>query len=113
MELWVRSQSKENLLKIKNLSIDNENKILGNLISDDNKSICDYWILGTYKSKERALEIIDEIQNILKPQIIAHIQPSEEMAELLGGLQYGKTLKMKNDFEYKELSTYVYEMPDE
>ena len=53
MELWVRSQDKEILLKV------NELEIKTNMIIafDGNK----YQCLGTYKSKERALEILDEI----------------------------------------------------
>ena len=65
MELWIRSQDKETLIKIENISIDSENYIIGNLISDDNKSICDYWRLGHYKTKERALEVLDEIQRLI------------------------------------------------
>ena len=61
----MRSQDKESLLKIENISIDNENWVLGNLISDDNKCICDYWKLGHYKTKERALEVLDEINILL------------------------------------------------
>ena len=105
MELWVRSQDKEILLKVSELEIE-INMIIA---FDGNK----YQCLGTYKSKERALQILDEIQNILNPRLFVNIRPSEETTELLGGLQHGKTLKMKNDFEYKEVSTCVYEMPEE
>lgn len=65
MDLWIRSQDKETLIKCENVSIDNENYVLGNLVSDDNKSICDYWRLGHYKTKERALEVLDEIQKYI------------------------------------------------
>ena len=59
MELWIRSQDKTNLYKISNINID----------KDDYTLYCQLeWgqtFLGTYKTKERALEILDEIQNIL------------------------------------------------
>jgi hypothetical protein len=133
MELWVRSQTKEQLIKVNNIEIfhhysykDTQEKYLlpsgsfecRNVQKKDKyiKSVIacnDEITLGTYKSKERALEILDEIQNILNPRLFVNVKPSEEMIGLLGGLQHGKTLKMKNDFEYKELSTYVYEMPEE
>ena len=57
MELWIRSQDKEWLTKVEDLTL-------------DNFETC-YWIctknhcLGKYKTKERALEVLDEIQNIL------------------------------------------------
>lgn len=107
MELWVRSQDKLTLSKIINFKIESR-QIIGNT-KEDNWDI----YLGTYKTKERALEVLDEIQDILKPKMIVYIHPSEEMMELLGGLQHGKTKKMKNDMEYKEFSTYVYQMPEE
>lgn len=68
MKLWIRSQDREILIKIDNVGISNENLVLGNLVSDDNKSVCDYWILGQYKTKRRALEIIDEIQEFIEKQ---------------------------------------------
>ena len=56
MKLWVRSQDKECLTKVEHLYIDNENKI---------RQDCDL-ILGEYKSKKRALEVLDEIQDFIK-----------------------------------------------
>lgn len=58
MELWIRTQDKEKLLVVYELELD--------CYSANRK---DYWTinnygstLGTYKSKERALEVLDEIQ---------------------------------------------------
>lgn len=93
MNLWIRSQDKESLLKIENISIDNENWVLGNLISDDNKCICDYWKLGHYETKERALEVLDEIQNKINLICI--------------GNNFGSPMiDLKNP-------VYIYEMPKE
>lgn len=52
MELWIRSQDKECLTEVKHL------------YTNDNCEIKqqDDLILGLYKSKERALEVLDEIQ---------------------------------------------------
>ena len=66
--------------------------------------------IGVYKSKERALEIIDEIQNILKPIIINKQIKSDGM--LADGLSDG-VLHTYDVNEIQELSTYVYEMPKE
>lgn len=102
MELWIRSQSKEELIKVHNISINKDNYILGNLISDDNKSICDYWILGMYDTKERAFEVLDEIQNKLL---------KSKYDKAMEG--YGKHTDCKDTLIEISSSTYVYEMPKE
>ena len=78
MELWVRTQNKGDLLKIYNITIDSRrNLLLGNLISNDNASICDYWELGRYKTTERALEVLDEIhQRLIDLQTLEILQDS-------------------------------------
>lgn len=69
MDLWIRSQDKEELVKInKAISIEE--------IEDTTKYLKDFgdnhyfiqsedWILGAYKSKERALEVLDEIHDAI------------------------------------------------
>ena len=104
MELWIRSQDKETLIKANDITIE-QNMIIGYFDKDT-----EYEYLGTYKSKERALEVLDEIQNILKPQILLKRNDDNDKV-LLGALQKGVTQKI--DMEFKELSTYVYEMPKE
>lgn len=58
MELWVRSQDKSTLSKITEISFDND-FIMG---KNDNQV---YTYLGQYNSKERCLEILDEVQKLL------------------------------------------------
>ena len=59
MELWIRSQDKRILQKVDNIYLN---------ANYDNRRICtndsrDYESdLGEYKTKERALEVLDEIQ---------------------------------------------------
>lgn len=59
--MWVRSQNKECLLKCNTINIATEEGadgyIIFEYIGNDN-----YINLGVYKSKERALEVLDEIQ---------------------------------------------------
>ena len=63
MKLWIRSQDKEILLKVNELEIE-ANMIIA---FDNNK----YQCLGTYKTKERALEVLDEIhQRLINLQCI-------------------------------------------
>ena len=64
MNLWVHNQDKTILQKVDNLLIsDGDNaggtfNIYTNLLPAQN-------ILGRYKTKERALEVLDEIQNYI------------------------------------------------
>lgn len=62
MELWVRSQDKKRLIIVTNLYIP---------ISRTEEDFSIYTfdtdvMLGTYKTEERALEVLDEIQNFMR-----------------------------------------------
>ncbi len=112
MELWVRSQDKHNLIKVTNLSISRDYDYKDN---EHYYTIREYeygTVLGYYKSKERALEILDEIQNILKPKYIldsSSIKPDGD-----SWVENGMILQNYNaNAKIEELSTYVYEMPEE
>nr|DAW20934.1 MAG TPA: hypothetical protein [Caudoviricetes sp.] len=56
MNLWVRSQDKENLIPIKNPICVYDNKIVYK------ESASYIMTLAEYKTKERALEVLDEIE---------------------------------------------------
>lgn len=58
MNLWVRSQDKRILQKVDNIFLDAnyEDKRISTYDGDNVE-------LGTYKTKERALEVLDEIQD--------------------------------------------------
>ena len=68
MELWIRSQDKGSIVKVDNLYIS-----VGNYICyyvEKGKEVPNTYFrpsgeLGKYKSFERALEVLDEIQKIL------------------------------------------------
>lgn len=64
MELWIRSQDKMNLVKVNDVSVNyrNNTQIIANYIPDFIGKEGEYYeTLGTYKTKERALEVLDEI----------------------------------------------------
>lgn len=68
MNLWVRSQDKMNLVKIRQISLNYQNnkQIIANYIPELYENSGEYYeILGTYKTKERALEVLDEIQEYI------------------------------------------------
>ena len=68
MNLWIRSQDRMNLVKVNQISINysNSKQIIANYIPDFVGTQGEYYeILGDYESKERALEVLDEIQKML------------------------------------------------
>ena len=93
MELWIRGQDRKSLIKTTIVKYDRDysNKaIIQGATNEDNY----YTELGKYKNKERALEVLDEIQELLeKPQ--QHIEGTY-------------TYYMPNDGSSK-----IYEMPKE
>ena len=81
MELWIRSQDKINLVKIRQISLNYSNKkqIIANYTPElyENSGVY-YELLGTYKTKERAIEILDEIQDELISSDFMPIEKNEE-----------------------------------
>ena len=112
MDLWIRSQDKNILQKVNKLYVTTYAEENGYGIYDIQEvDDCDIP-LGFYKTRERALEILDEIQNILKPKYIldsSSIKPDGD-----SWVENGMILQNYNaKAEIEELSTYVYEMPKE
>ena len=112
MELWIRSQDKTDLVKVNALWImDNQiwmevpfyenHKKLGLTVTGHNHK------LAEYKSKERALEVLDEIQKLFEPKII--LKSIKEIAQTLDGVYYTNP----DEYEIEQLSSYVYQMPEE
>lgn len=109
MELWIRSQDRGSLVKVDNLYVS-----VGNYICyyvEKGKEIPNTYYrpsgeLGRYKTKERALEVLDEIQNILKPQLII-----KNSGKIIGSFE-DILVREGATYELKELSTFVYQMPE-
>ena len=109
MELWIRSQDRGSLVKVDNLYVS-----VGNYICyyvEKGKEIPNTYYrpsgeLGRYKTKERALEVLDEIQNILKPQLII-----KNSGKIIGSFE-DTLVREGATYKLKELSTYVYQMPE-
>ena len=100
MELWIRTQNREVLVKTNIIKW--EYGCLRGATDDDGW----YRDLGKYK-KKRALEVLDEIQKILKPQLII-----KDNGKIIGSFE-DTIIREGATYELKELSTYVYEMPEE
>ena len=89
MNLWIRSQDKEKLISCNDIVINNHrydtmnehgNRIMHfkgyEIIGYFDKNT-EYEILGIYETKERTLEILDEIQELLEPVHITDISKKE------------------------------------
>ena len=108
----MRSQDRGSIVKVDNLYIS-----VGNYICyyvEKGKEIPNTYFrpsgeLGKYKSFERAVEVLDEIQEILKPKTIIKFNEKEVYDEK-ENMVIGKLLPYET-FDIKQLSTYVYEMP--
>ena len=105
MNLWVRSQDKECLTNVSNIQYIYKNNMHGLGTYYDNLKI-----LGTYKTKERAIEVLDEIQSLLQPTIEYKPIVQEEYNP---SYTYKHFVKVDDNIEIKELSTFVYQMPAE
>lgn len=96
MELWIRNQDKENIIKVDALEISKEEcdeEIIYEVVTFYSDKLI---VLGCYKTKERALEVLDEIQeNIIKQGQLITLTDEK-------GIPNGS-----------KFFSYVYEMPKE
>lgn len=106
MELWIRSQDKERLVQVKNFDLFTDEDIEENdefriyTYVDENRS----YLLGTYKTKERALEVLDEIQEYLRFSKNAEINNKDFLRYLNEVCGQEKCNEILNNIS-------VYEMP--
>jgi len=128
MELWIRSQDKEDLLKVSYVSIrhifeqkevmDNYGRIV-NFKKGDYKhsTISNGNIdLGYYKTKERALEVLDEIQNILKPRNLIYTGDKINMKDAMHLCKMTNSQSISllpENANVTQLGVVIYEMPKE
>ena len=109
----MRSQDKMNLVKIRQTSLNYQNnkQIIANYIPELYENSGAYYeLLGTYKTKERAIEVLDEIQSLLQPTIEYKPIVQEEYNP---AYTYKHFVKVDDNIEIKELSTFVYQMPED
>lgn len=94
MELWIRSQDKKKLIKVNEIKIES--------VIDGNSFIYSHITdLGNYKTKERALEVLDEIGDKIA-QNQALISLMQNFTDLKGNEE--KISKLFKDM--------IYEMPE-
>ena len=115
MDLWIRSQNKELLIPNPKLSLEDIKNAYWII------DIFDDTVLGTYKSKERALEVLDEIQNkikgiyLLKPETLINTSIIEEAKDYYEKLNNIDIITCDNNFTITPINSnvIVYEIPKE
>lgn len=108
INLWIRAQDRKRLLKVNSIylvdcEVHTEDSNLGGL-------------LGEYKSDERALEVLDEIQKLLVGDVLCftNIDINADMAKFLGEKCISiRDSSKKSQIEYIPRDCIVYEMPKE
>ena len=104
MELWIRVQKNkqlnQGLVKVEDLILEKDNANEWSI-----RQGCD--TLAIYKTEKRALEVLDEIQKTLKPQLII-----KDSGKIIGSFE-DTIIREGATYELKELSTTVYQMPEE
>lgn len=110
MELWIRSQDKECLLKTDIVMLEEIEENKEYWIYAGHEKYEPYRVFGVYHTKERALEVLDEIQKLLIPKTIMETYNVDE-AEMLDGTIFIKP--MLGDIKIEGCMSYIYEMPKE
>ncbi len=116
MELWIRSQCKGYLFKTSHIYVANTEDI-GNVCSFDPETKKPY-IIGTYATKERAIEVLDEIQSILMPRLDVTVisslnEKDKHILNKINEFDFINIEDKKSALETIINSCYVYEMPQE
>ena len=95
--MWIRSQDKMNLVKVRQIGVNyQDNKqIIANYTPELYENSGGYYeLLGTYKTKERAIEVLNEIQDELISSDFMPIEKNEKVVLTCG-------------------SARIYEMPED
>lgn len=118
MTLWIRTQDRTNLTKVERIYVNIDNEVLNYTITGE--CIC----LGHYETKERALEVLDEIQKkiteasviwIENKRIASSLPMKDRETRLLQDYVKAGMPILDERFQLKSVNidTIVYEMPEE
>lgn len=108
MELWIRSQDRTHMELVTWLMVNKNAKLEWYIEGGE--------ILGYYKTKERALQVLDEIQNILQPIVYMKVpsiivNPKDMIEDLTNNICLHTTQQVET--ELKQVGQFVYQMPKE
>ena len=71
--MWIRSQNRESLVQVDCLCIEKNEIDKGKYIYSDFDIVQGCIILGTYKTKERALEVLSDIQRYINSDVMINL----------------------------------------
>lgn len=80
--MYIRTQDREKLIPINNLTIALESE--QRMIYSNNNN--NYYILGFYKTKDRAIEILDDIQKTLQCCFSCNVSSSSKIPNYKDGI---------------------------
>lgn len=104
MELWIRSQNKIVLMKVDEICYAEVYKGEHSLWYRD-------ILLGKYDTKERALEVLDEIEKLIKPiTIFQNCQVDKSTIEKIKEIGY---CMVNDDARVEQISQAFYQMPED
>ena len=111
MELWIRNQAKDRLKKVKDISLSIS---AGNIFCDNEK-------FGEYKTRTRALEILDEISSkiknsyLIKNKMLLSPKDIEEQLNTFEEALNGSPIIQTPAYDIEPINTNIvyYEMPKE
>ena len=109
MELWIRSQDKTQLgIIVGVILVDNELRGFTNYNQN-------YFELGTYKTKERALEVLDEIQKLFMPTYLISNISKEDGLKLQDNIAFATNIiQTKDNSKIEQINgSIIYQMPKE
>ena len=123
MKLWIRTQDKTKLMEAEELIIKEVVKTDANNVNGYKQEVvgCNVLVgdivVALYKTKERALQVLDEIQNalvgkiIVEPKYLAKQKDKEALKEMVEE----KTIIKSQSVDIKSLNQncVVYELPKE
>lgn len=111
MNLWIRSQENK---AIRNMLLKVDTLELGDFNTKEECIVANnLYCVGIYKNKERALEVLDEIQNILLPKCLIRFDSNtQKIADFLNvGEAY---ISSTGNSDVRNINnTFVYKMPKE
>ena len=87
--MYIRTQDREKLIPINNLTIalESEQRMIysNNIVAYSNNNN-NYYILGFYKTKDRAIEILDDIQKTLQCCFSCNVSSSSKIPNYKDGI---------------------------
>lgn len=106
MDLWIRSQDKRELVLAHHFEVEQ--------FSDDEVSVnVNCYSLGVYKTKKRALEVLDEIQRCVNGKPIIKVRNTGNYKKVKENFIDSGFIIVDHTIDVEPVNTMVYEMPQE